>query len=419
MVFRYLRVPAMLLICLFLAACALPGDPESGTEVPVAKQDLRIAALDHYVGDLNDPEVLARYTRCDIIIVPCDRFWGKPGHEGELELLRAAKPELKILGFFRSKALKANWGDRPREEQTYLYDLFHASKPYWCSTTTGDTLMDWPGTIVYNYTDPEARKAMLGVFTHYQKTSSNKFDGVYWDYFNEVLWIAPAVDTMEGDPDIDGDGISHWDDPDEIQAFKDAQYDWAREMQAAMGPRFIMVANGSRALTDSTFAHEFDGMDYELFPNVGFGRGDTFRTALDVTQYNNLFTSVTWNRTLNGGPWLLLGHAQVVGSYNDPDLGWQTIQAGDLLRAVALLTGATSMYYDNSGQHRAGIPKVELDLGAPLGRATIEGDLYSREFERGRIDLFMGIGSYPVPFAYVIPQNGVVVEEFGEFPTSP
>jgi hypothetical protein len=417
--FRYLVVPAMLTICLGLMACSSPGDPGSEIENPVLKTDLRIAALDHYIGDLTDPEVLARYTRADILIVPCDAFWGKESLEGNLNLLRAAKPELKILGFFRSKVVKSFWGDGPRENQSYNYDLFQASKPYWARTTVGDTVMDWPNAVVYDYTNPAARKAMLDVFSHYQKTSSNKFDGVYWDYFNEVLWIAPAVTSMEGDPDMDGDGVSHWDDPDEIQAFKDAQYDWVHEMQAAMGPDFIQITNGSRALTDSTFAREFDGMFYELFPNVGYGKGETFKRALDPNQYNNLWTALSWPRTSNGGPWLILSHANRVGTYVDPDGLLAPIIAGDLLRAVALLTGATSTHYNNTGLHRSGIPRVELDLGNPLGPATIEGELYSRQFERGSVELYMGAGLYPVPFSYVIPQNGVVVEEFGDFPSFP
>ena len=44
------------------------------------------------------------------------------------------------------------------------------------------------------------------MFVSHQNASSNKFDGVFWDYFNTWLWIAPAVTDMEGEPDMDGDG---------------------------------------------------------------------------------------------------------------------------------------------------------------------------------------------------------------------
>lgn len=411
----------ILLSVLLVAGCSSPGDPESGGTTTPEPHDgtLRIAALDYQVGDLNDPAELARYTRADILIVHPDQFWGTSMLEGRLAPLREAKPDLKIIAYFRSKVVKAHWGDNPRESHTYIYDLFQAARPYWCETTAGDTLMDWPGAVVFDYTNPDARKAMLDVFVAHQNNSSNKFDGVFWDYFNNWLWIAPAVTDMEGDPDMDGDGVGHWDDPDELQAFQDAQYDWAREMQAAMGPDFIQIANGYRALTDSLFAAEFDGMFYELFPNVGFSSGETFRRALDPAQFNNLFAAHEWPRKTNGGPWLILSHSKLVGSYQDEDGAWRTIDPGNLLRAVALLTGATSTHYDLTGLPKAGIPAVELNLGRPLGPAVIEGDMYRRHFERGRVELAMGAGQYPIPFSYVVPENGVVVEQFGEIPSSP
>ncbi|RLA56646.1 MAG: hypothetical protein DRR04_13920, partial [Gammaproteobacteria bacterium] len=220
---------------------------------------MRIAALDYQVGDLTDPAELAKYTRADILIVQPAQFWGRSDLESRLAPLRAAKPDLKIIAYFQSKAIRIAWGENPRETNTYQYDLFQAAKPYWCYTTEGDTLMDWPGTAIIDFTNPAARQAMLDVFLNHQRTSSNKFDGIFWDYFNDRLWISPAVTGMEGEPDMDGDGVPHWDDEDELQAFRDAQYDWTHEMVAAKGSNFIQIANGSRALTDSQFAAEFDG----------------------------------------------------------------------------------------------------------------------------------------------------------------
>jgi len=404
-----------------MTGCSSPGNPDDTGSIPFPVDDgsLRIAALDYQVGDLTDPAELAKYTRADILIVQPDQFWGGQGLEGRLAPLRAAKPELKIIAYFRSKVTKTSWGVNPREFQTYIYDLYHAARPYWCHTTTGDTLMDWPGAVIFDFTNPAARQAMLDIFVTYQRESSNKFDGVFWDYFNDRLWIAPAVTGMEGEPDMDGDGVSHWDDEDERQAFKDAQYDWAHEMQAAMGPDFIQIANGSRALTDSLFAAEFDGMFYELFPNVGFSSGETFKRALDPNQYNNLWTARNWPRRTNGGPWLILSHSILVGSYRNEDGIWETIDPGNLLRAVALLTDATSTHYDLTGRARAGIPAVELDLGRPLDETVITGDRYVRNFERGRVELLMGLGYYPIPFSYVIPENGVIVEQFGDITITP
>jgi len=407
------------LLLMILTGCTSPGEPGSSASSNdfVDDGDLRIAAFSETLGDLTDPENLALLTRADLLIVQCDQFWGSPGFEGKLDLIRAAKPELKIVGFFRTKASKVYWGDYP--QQTFNYDLFQASKPYWCQTTTGDTLMDWPGAPVFDYTNPAARRAVLDVFLKYQNSSSNKFDGVHWDYFNKKLWIAPDVAGMTGEPDMDGDGVAHWDDLDEQAAFQDAQYDWLREMQAAMGPDFIQVANGARALTDSVFAAELDGVFYELFPNVGFSSGDTFLRALDLNGYNNLFTARHWARTDNGGPWLILSHRVPVGSVRNEDGTWVSVHPGDLLRAVALLTDATSIYYDNRGYAVAGRPEVEIDFGKPLGDTVVTGNRYVRNFERGQVILEMGVGHYPDPFAYVLRQDGVAVESFGEMADVP
>ncbi len=421
MTFRRIISVYLALMIFGLAGCLFPSSPDVPESSPVVSHDgsLRIAALDYGVGDLTDPDELAKFTRADIVIVQPSQFWGRSDLEGKLAPLRAAKPEIKIIAYFQTKGTFVSWGENPRELQTFNYDLFHAAKPFWCYTTEGDTLMDWPGSIVFDFTNPAARQAMLDVFVNHQRASSNKFDGIFWDYFNDRLWIAPQVVDMEGEPDMDGDGVPHLEDDDELQAFNDAQYDWAHELQAAMGPGFIQIANGSRALTDPQFAGEFDGMFYELFPNVGFGSGETFKRALDPNHYNNLWTARDWPRRTNGGPWLILSHASPIGSYRDDDGSWVRIDSGNLLRAVALLTDATSLHYDPVGRFRAGIPEVELDLGRPLGETMITGDHFVRHFERGRVELIMGLGYYPTPFAYAIPQNGVIVEQFGEITIEP
>ncbi|MCB1184558.1 hypothetical protein KDM41_14100, partial [bacterium] len=248
-----------------VAACTTPTEPVAEIPLPKADGSLRIAALDYQIGDLSDPAVLAKYARAEIVVVQCDQFWGRGSFEGRMAQLKAANPDMKVIGYFRSKVIRQGWGDLPREDQTYNRDLYDAAQPYLAHTTVGDTICDWPGVAVFDFTNPAARRAMLDVFVHYQRTSSNKFDGVYWDYFNPSLWIAPTVDAMNGEPDMDGDGVAHWDDPDELQAFQDGQDAWVAEMQAAMGRGFIQIANGSRALQDSVFAAKLDGMFYEIF----------------------------------------------------------------------------------------------------------------------------------------------------------
>jgi len=172
-------------------------------------------------------------------------------------------------------------------------------------------------------------------------------------------------------------------------------------------------------MTDSVFVKELDGIFYELFPNVGFGSGDTFRRALDPDRFNNLFAARSWPRTTNGGPWLILSHRQLVGSYRDEGGSWQSIDPGNLLRAVALLTDATSTHYDYSASTYAGIPEVELNLGKAISGVEIVGERYIRNFERGRVVLELGVGYYPEPISFSIEQAGVVIESFGEMSSEP
>ncbi len=395
------------ILALALAGCTTTPLPATPNPVPndpggPANPSLRIAVLDHHlVGDLSDPAVMAKYARADILITQPDRFWGKDGLERNMELLRAANPNLKIIGFFRSKCVRQEWGAYTAGQQSYDLDLYNAAQPFLSYTTTGDTLQDWPGVALFNFLDPAARDAMLDVFEHYQDTSPAKLDGVYWDYFNNELWFSPDVHTMEGEADMDGDGVPHFQDDDELAAFKAAQVSLITEMRARMGSDFIQIANGARALRDSTFAGLLDGMNYEIFPNVGFGGAAPYRDALDPSVPNNLWAANRWLRTRNGGPWQILENVWVP-YLTDQNGVVRPLDLGDVNRAVALLTGATVIHYELTGQHRAGIPSVEVDLGLPLGGVAIAGNVYSREFERGRVTLTMGTGAYPMGFSFRI-----------------
>lgn len=399
-----------------LLACTSPGDPSAnGRSFPPDDSSLRIAALDYNIGDLSDPAELAKFTRADILIVATWQFWET---SKDLADLRAANPDLLILAYFRTKALRRSWATPPVSGRRYTHDLYQAGLPYLARTTTGDTVSDWPGTYLFDCTDPAARAAMIDVFADYQRTSGEPFDGVFWDYFSPRLWISPLVTSMEGEPDLDGDGLAHWDDDDEQQAFVNAQDAWVDEMRRRMGGDFIQIANGTRAASDSTFAAKLDGMFYEMFPAQAYVGAAEFRQALDPAVPNNLWTARNWPRRRNGGPWLILSQMHDVGSYLAGDGTWQTVDADELTRAVALLTGNTAITYEGTGVRDAGIPDLEYDFGPPRGEATIVGDTYVRDFAGVRLELFMGSGNYPTPFDFLITRDGRVIQEM-DFPSVP
>lgn len=411
------RNPALsilILTCWLAGAsgCAVPTDPtepavRSASFEPGAKE----AVFDFYIGDLRDPDQLAKYSRVDILITDPSRFWGRAANEGDIALLKAANPDIKVIAFFRSKCVRDEWAPGS-VTNPFLNAMYEASRPYWSATTTGDTLRDWPGVTLFNPTQAAARKAMRDVFVSYQRSSINKFDGVFWDYFNTALWIAPTVAGMTGDPDLDGDGVSHWDDPDELLAYQESQIDSIEEMRAVMGESFIQVANGWRALQDSTFAARLDGMFYELFPNVGFSGNDKYGSALDLNVPNNIFAASHWPRRSNGGPWLILSNKSASTYYLAADGQYNVVDFGDINRAIALLADCTSVHYDLSGLHRTGVPSVWLDLGPALGPTVVDGRRYSREFANGQVVVNLTEPGAPFPVSFEIEQDGEIVQEF-------
>jgi len=268
--------------------------------------------------------------------------------------------------------------------------------------------MDWPNQVVLNVLESDCRDAIAGTMAEFAQASNNQVDGVFWDYFAPQIWIAPYVsDQVDGDPDMDGDGIPMAHDPDEIIAFQAACDSLVMRTRDLMGDDFIQVFNGPRAHMDSTFAALGDGMYYEIFPTQVFP-DPPMVNALNPEYENNLFRVMTWPRTRNGGPYNVLGNMNRV-TYFDQNGEATPLVLGNLYRAVGLLTGNYSTWLGDGG-HNFDWPEVEFNLGQPLASTVIIGDHYFREYQYGTIDLHMGTGNYPNPFSYEIKVNGRVVE---------
>ncbi|MBK6899780.1 MAG: hypothetical protein IPH09_11090 [bacterium] len=101
--------------------------------------------------------------------------------------------------------------------------------------------------------------------------------------------LDPELVNVTGDPDLDGDGIGIMSDPGELAAYKAACEDMVAGLRARLGEGFLQIFNGQRAYTDSTFAALCDGMNYELFPTLGFQAPDKMRKAMDPAVYNSLW----------------------------------------------------------------------------------------------------------------------------------
>jgi len=406
---------ASIIALLALAGCgagddpagpALPGQlPQDATPSP------RMAIVDYRTGNL-DTEAAERYARAELVVLESTYLWSWPRNTGFVASVKALNPDTRVLGYVLAKNSWTTWGDEPDSDpiaNPYGWDWYQATRPYWCFTTTGDTLMDWPLQVVLDITNPACRRAMIEVLLKWRREGENPVDGFFWDYFANSLWIAPAVDaTVDGEPDLDGDGIGHFEDADERQVFRDAQTALVLETRAAFGNDFIQIFNGGRAAGDSSFAALGDGMFYELFPAVGFWGGPSMALALDPARPNNLYAARGWPRTRNGGPWLILSNPTPV-NWLDSDGQLVVFNLGDLNRVVALLTGATACYHEPP-YVRYGWPAYEPALGLPLGGVVAHGDTLTRDFSDGRVQLIWRDVDSILPFDFAITERDTVTQ---------
>ncbi len=404
---RTLRGIGALLVAAAIAGCAGgsdPATPSGGEDPPTrsAPDRLKIAAVDLQIADLATESDLSRYTRADIVVFHPWSFWDNASEAGVLDRLRAANPDIRILAYFSPKIVRGDWSTEPHDAHPYSYALWQAGVPYLCHTTTGDTVSDWPGAFLVDFTNPEMRSRRLDVLEQFQGVNGNTFDGVFWDNFAPDLWIGPGVTNMDGEPDMDGDGVAYRDDPDEIAAFRDAQVAWIHETRARFGEGFIQIANGTRASKELDFAELVDGAYQEVFPQVPYGQTEAFIRALNPAIPNNEWEILAHLRKRNGGPWLIPANITNVGGFYDQSGSYRRVDTGDINRVVALLTGATSAHFDLSGMYQTALPSVELDLGAPVGDTVINGSIMTREFANGTVRLQMEAGVYPVPFRFWI-----------------
>lgn len=365
-----------------------------------------MAIVDWSQVDLTDPEKIAEFARADIIALETAYVWRDNLNPGALDEIRALNPDVRIVGYLNAQDSWLAWGNIDRsdaENPFYTWEWFQATKPYWSYTTEGDTMLSWPGKVLLNVLDENCRQAMVDVLVDHWSAHDNVLDGFYWDHFNSFLWVPIEIPGVEGEMDLDGDGIAHRDDEDEKQAYRDASEDLIRRVRRALGSDVIQIANGQRAPSDPEFAALFDGMFYENFPEYSFS-GDELRQSLDPAVENNLFEARTWCRADNGGPWLILSNW---GQFYAPNEDGVTVvwKRADLNRAIGLLAGCLSVYYPGTS-YRYGWPAVDVDLGMPLGEAVQDGDLYTREFENGRVVLSFDEAAATVPFQFAIVEDG-------------
>jgi hypothetical protein len=365
-----------------------------------------VAILDFGTPDWANPQTIENFSRADFCIVMGHHLWmaGNSGHINVIQQLRSLNPNITIVGYVSVKS--AHLSGPTYNPDSYLYKWYYRTEPYFMWTTTGDTAQDWPNNRLINILKPGCRQAMIETIAEMQAQSLNVFDGVFWDYFNNSIWV-PDWMTVEGEVDMDEDGIPHSSDPDEMQAFRDAQDSLVHELRIEMGSEFIQIFNGQRAYGDSLFASLADGAWYELFPTLFFPEPDIAH-ALDPDYEFSLLNVRPWFRDQNGGPFIALGNPWI-NRYRDHNDEVQDVNLGNVYRAVALVVDAYSLW--NVGTYGYGWTDNDISLGPALGPPVFEGNFIRRDFEFGRIEIEMTSGAYPDAFDYRIWCLGQLVEE--------
>jgi hypothetical protein len=358
--------------------------------------------------DWSDEANIEKIAKGDVAVLGLYGLWNNEANE-ELDVIakiRALNPDIVLLGYFLAKTNMTWW--KNTAPGSFTRTLYDRTEPYWSYTTTGDTLSNWPGQIVLNILNPACRDSIVQTLAEFQEATNNKIDGVLWDYFEDGIWIHPdAAASVDGDPDMDGDGIPMNSDPDERVAYLAACDSLVLQTRADLGDDFIQVFNGVRAHKSPEFAALGDGMYYEIFPTQVFPDPDMTH-ALDPNYQYSLFNATDWPRTVNGGPFIVVGmywHA----FYNDLDGVVTEVNFGNINRVVALLTDTYATWI-LSTNHNYHWPEVEFNLGPPLGPTVIDGGHYTREFMFGQVDMTFETGKYPNPFRYTITIGDQIVE---------
>ncbi len=365
-----------------------------------------VAITDFGWVDWSDQAIIERYSRADLLLVMGHHLWmgGSAADIDVITQLKAINPDITILGYVSAKS--AHLSGPTQDPSSYWYKWYYRTEPYFMLTTAGEMAQDWPNSRLINILDPECRRVQIETIVEMQGESLNKFDGVYWDYFNNSIWVPPSM-NIQGDVDLDGDSIPHDLDPDERQAYQDAQVSLVHALRDSVGVDFIQFFNGTRAYRDMEFAALADGAMYELFPTLSFPDPDMDH-ALDPNYEFSLFNVRPYFRTQNGGPFLVFANPWI-NRYADHNYVITDVILGDVFRAVALIMDGYSSW--NVGSFSYGWSLQDISLGDPLGTPVFDGAFIRREFEYGNVEIEMTSGMYPNPFDYRIHLLGSLVEE--------
>jgi hypothetical protein len=374
---KMLLPAAAALILLSCGSCG--GSPSSagddGLPAPISGEFPEKGVV-HWKSFLSwDEGSIAEAARSRMAIFPIQICLSDAGGE-IIGRMKEINPEMKIVGYQGLLAVSELYPDSAwvRENIPYELDYYYLVRDRWAFTTTGDTLSIWPGSIFLNpltggTADAGMMEELVGLIERYRDGHESRLDGIMHDYFMEQPYVNPELSgVVEGDIDLDGDGIPIGDDPGERAEFLRWQIEYAALIRDRLGPDFIQVGNGRVPQDNAELAGNINGIFYELYPNMCW-------SITDRAGFQKLLANQAdgWLAKAFGRTWSIVTNDAI--EYNNY-----------FCMISSLLTGC--MYTELYGNASFTGWELELDPGLPVSELIVEGRpdsvmTYRRFFSNG------------------------------------
>jgi len=352
----------VIIAALLSAACSpSPSGPSKEVASPAPAIDWPARGAVHWASFHNwDDTRIAEVSRSSMVILPAD-FCLSPAAEEIIGAMREANPDLRIIGYHLVLAVPELYPDTLYLERVlpYALDLYRLVRGNWAWTTTGDTLSMWPGQV---FLDPIGEDGpdegliagIAGLLESHVEERPWALDGIMHDFFMYEPYISPWLDgRVEGEIDLDGDGVPIGSDQDEKEAFYRWQIEYVREIGRRLGPDFIQIGNGKPPQEDAELAGMLNGIFYELFPNMCWSLTD-LQGTLALLDHQ----SEGWLREARGRTWSILTNSEI--EYNN-----------QYCLIASLLAGCH--YTELHGTYLFSGWEFDLEPGKPLSDVVVEG----------------------------------------------
>jgi len=372
------------LLLLLLAAAIAAGCGRSSTSpAPVASVTPRTypeKAVVHWQSlETWDEATIEQAAAATMMIIPIDRCFSNDPQD-VLGQVRRLNPNIQIIGCQPVMGVISLYPDTSYLRSTipYALDYYNAVRGDWAWTTAGDTLMMWKDLIMLNPIKNGALNRdlidrIVQLIVRYQTKSGGALNGIMDDYFMYEPYINSDIQTnVLGDVDFDGDGVPYASDAEEQNLFYRWQVEYARALHEALGSNFIQIGNGRPPQEDAALAGWLNGIFYELYPNNPWGWTDRagLLSLLDNQRAGYLAKA-------KGRTWSVCTNERGNASGNNMFCLLSSLLAG-------------CMYTEMQGSYTFSGWTLDVQSGAPVGAAAIEGKMDSiltvkRAFDNGEV----------------------------------